>query len=272
MKTIKIGIVTLIMALGVTSCSQDKVIIDEADIIRISSIIDNSYIDATTPQSRVEIGSDGTGNFNNGDKWGMYAAVSAIDTVLFEKTNLNNSLYIVGETVLKWKDLSTSTPVTFSAYYPYVASIPNPTAYMFNVATASNPDLLLAPPVTKKNGEDVTLSFKHAMHRLKVSLTRGAGVTGDISNATISLLNMKTTAKVNLLTGKVGVTGATTESGNYSPKTGAGTWLVAPQELASGSNWIEVNYEGRNYIYKVPPTLTKLESGKQVELIITLKQ
>jgi hypothetical protein len=135
---------------------------------------------------------------------------------------------------------------------------------------AANADLLIASPVTKNKGENVDLSFKHAMHRLNVSLSAAADI-GNISDAEIRLLNMKTTTKVDLTTGMVDATGAT-GTGNYSMQKGTGLWYVAPQNLTAGDDWIEVQLGGKTYIYKVPASLTVLESGKQVTIQLTLKK
>lgn len=252
----------IIAAMAFTSCSNVDEIIGASDgIVRINGTIGNTGV----PGTRATIGNAGDGYFESGDEWGLYATPGGAGVML------DNHLYEVGKTSLYWNDLSEAAPVTFFAYYPYdAAGIPDPQAYMFDATNAPDADLLIASPVTKNKGENVGLSFTHAMHRLNVGLD-GTADMGNILDAEIRLLNMKTTAKVDLTTGTVDATGAT-GTGNYSMQKGTGLWYVAPQNLTAGGDWIEVQLGGKTYIYKVPANLTVLESGKQVTIQLTLKK
>lgn len=260
MKTKTLLAATLIAALAFTACDKDSEPTDRSDIVRINSAING-------PLSRASIDpSTGAGTFDPGDIWGLYATVGGSHV-------LDNSIYTVGSTTIYWNGLSETSPVTFAAHYPRITStIANPEAYMFNAAKATDPDLLVTTPVTesKSSGNGVNLTFNHVMHQLVINLSKDLAVPGSLLNAEVTLLNMKSSAKVNLLAGTVDVSAAS-GADSYSMRTGGGNWLVAPQELTAGADWIQIELAGKTYKYKVPADLTQLESGKRVSITLTLK-
>jgi len=263
MKTKKILAALLIGCIcGFTACSNDDEILNSvADIVKI-----NSSINGADPTTRAYINDyTGIGNFEAGDTWGMYATVGGSHV-------LTNSAYTVGTTNLLWSALSETAPVTFAAHYPLITStITDPTAYMFNAATVTNPDLLVATPVTKSKGEAVDLTFNHVMHQLAINLSAGLEIPGSLFDVTVTLLNMKSSAKVNLLTGVVDVSAASGADA-YPVKDVAELFFVAPQQLTQGTDWIQVDLAGKTYIFKVPASLTDLQSGKRQVLTLTLKK
>lgn len=264
MKTKKLLVFALIAGLIFTACSNDDETVGMSnDIVQI-----NGSISETTPKLKASIDpSTGAGTFDAGDIWGLYAVVGG-------NLALNNSIYTVGSTIIYWNSLSETSPVTFAAHYPRITStIANPEAYMFNAVTATNPDLLVTTPVTesKSSGNGVNLTFSHVMHQLVINLSKDTGIPGNLLDTEVTLLNMKSSAKVNLLAGTVDVAAAE-GTDSYSMKTGGGTWLVAPQELTAAADWIQLKLAGRTYKYKVPTELTQLESGKRVSITLTLKE
>lgn len=265
MKTRKLLVSALITGLAFTACSNDDETVDMSnEIVRI-----NASIGETASMLKATIDTDtGGGTFDKGDIWGMYAVVGG-------SRELDNNVYSVGSTQIFW-NLISPTPtslVSFTAYYPYSNTITNPEAYVFNAATESNSDLLVAPPVmeSKSSGRDVNLTFKHAMHQLVIALDKSSEVTGNPLDAEITLLNMKSSAKVNLLTGTVDVAAASGTTNSYPMRTGGGIWLVAPQKLEKNTDWIQIKLAGKTYTYKVPAELTQLESGKRVTVTLILK-
>jgi len=263
MKTKKILAALLIGCIcGFTACSNDDEILNPAtDIVKISSSINEA-----DPTTRASINDyTGIGNFEAGDTWGMYATVGGLHV-------LDNSVYTVGSTNLYWSALSETAPVTFAAHYPLITStITDPTAYMFNAATATNPDLLVATPVTKSNGEAVDLTFNHVMHQLAIGISKDPEVPGSLFDAKVTLLNMKSSAKVNLLTGVVDASAASGTDA-YPVKDAAELFFVAPQQLTQGTDWIQIDLAGKTYIYKVPASLTELQSGKRTTFNSNLTQ
>lgn len=118
-----------------------------------------------------QLDAEGKGNFVQGDIWGMYAYA---DTAVPGE----NREYKYQQTVLYWKDLSETSPVTFSAHYPRItADIANPAAYMYTPLEWNKTDDLLHATATASKGETVALTFKHLMHRLIIKLTAGEGMS-----------------------------------------------------------------------------------------------
>lgn len=269
MKTSKLLTAALVAAMVFTACSQDDdVVTNDPNVVDFKVSIDGlletrAIIDEST----------GEGSFENRDTWGI-----------FGKTEnplswpLNNKLFTLGTTVLYWDDISMTAPVTFTAYYPTSSSISDAAAYKFNVVTATNPDLLLAGPVTASKGEPVALNFRHAMCKLEFNLFKDGSVPGELQDSQLTLLNMKSIAHVNLLDGTVDAAAA---EGNdaYPRKTVFNDFFVAPQDLTPGADWLKVELAGNTYILKVPDNLnpgsttnpTRLESGKKLTVDITFK-
>ena len=273
MKTRTLLAATLAATLALAGCSKN----DEPDgptraAVNIRTSIGGT-IDAGNFGSRAAISADGSGNFEAGDVLGLYATVGAT-------AKLANSAYTVGSTALWWDELSMTDPVAFAAYYPKAEAITDPAATIFNAATATNPDLLLATPVTASKGEDVALAFRHAMHRLTVNLS--TDIDGwDIATAQVSLAGMNASATVNITAGTVTPSEADATDGDYGTKTGAAaTFVVAPQKVTTNADWIQITMDGEQYVYKVPANitlpggttapLTALESGKTLTLNLAL--
>lgn len=228
-----------------------------------------------------QLDTEGKGNFAQGDVWGMYAYTD--DAAAGE-----NMEYKYRETVLYWEDLSETSPVTFSAHYPRITeAIANPAAYMHTPLEWNKTDDLLHATATASKGGTVTLTFKHLMHRLIIKLTAGEGMTG--TNLTTALINstgkngdytMYGSVEVNLLTGEVNY-------GRYADliqltnaSRGNADWKVAPQDLRAGAEWLRIMVGEDMWCYNVPANLnssnsshpTRLESGKQLTLNLTLKK
>lgn len=228
-----------------------------------------------------QLDAEGKGNFVQGDVWGMYAYA---DTAVPGE----NREYKYQQTVLYWKDLSETSPVTFSAHYPRITeAIANPAAYMHTPLEWNKTDDLLHATATASKGETVTLTFKHLMHRLIIKLTAGEGMTGtSLSSALINSAGkdgdytMYGSVEVNLLTGAVnyGRHGSLIQHTNASR--GNAEWKVAPQDLRAGAEWLRIKVGEDMWCYNVPANLnssdpdhpTRLESGKQLTLNLTLKK
>ncbi|MDR1201045.1 MAG: fimbrillin family protein [Tannerellaceae bacterium] len=267
MKTRNLFAAALIAAVAFTSCSQDDdVVTNDPNIVRFNASVDGRNM------TKASIGWDGTGTFDNGDIWGIYGKITTP-----ESWPLDNEPYTVGTTTLYWDDISMDKPVTFSAYYPAVGTITDASAYMYNAVTATNPDLLVSTPVTASKGETVNLNFKHVMHKLAFNFDIG-NAPGNILDIKYRLLNMKSTAFVNILDGTVDVT-LSEGADAYPQKTIFEEVCVAPQDLTHGTDWIEIELAGKTYIAKVPANLnsnnsthpTRLESGNRLIVSLTLK-
>lgn len=273
MKTRTLLAATLAATLALAGCSKN----DEPDEPTRAAVNIRTSIGGTTDAgsfgSRAAIGADGSGNFEAGDVLGLYATAGTT-------AKLANSAYTVGSTALWWDELSMTDPVAFAAYYPKAEAITDPAATIFNATTATNKDLLLATPVTASKGEDVALAFRHAMHRLTVNLS--TDIDGwNLATAQVSLAGMNASATVNITAGTVTPGEADATDGDYGTKTGASTtFVVAPQKVTADADWIQITMDGKQYVYKVPASitlpgggtapLTALESGKTLTLNLAL--
>ena len=244
---------SLLATLALTACTNEEnpSALSEGQVDIRTTICTNTGIDA-----RVSLDNNGSGNFETNDVLGLYAYVGNTEI----KQNIS---YKLGETKLHWDELSKSDAVTFSAYYPKAENIITPEAYEFNAATATNPDLLIATPVTAPKGNSVTLDFKHAMHKLVVKLSSNVYSDDDIAVATVTPMNMNASATVNILTGTVTAGEVTVTDGQYASQTGAVTsFIIAPQKVTTDADWIQISIGDKAFTYKVPANYTKPNKEK----------
>ena len=275
MKTTNLLVAALAATLALTSCSKDDPGEPTRDQVTITTTIGGNT-DGGTADSRATLAPDGSGSFDASDVLGLYATTATAGVA-----KLTNSAY-TASTKLYWDDLSKTEAVTFTAYYPRTETIADPAAYVFNAATATEKDLLLATPDTKSKGEAVQLSFRHAMHRLIINLTTNvAGL--DVAGATIELKNMNASATVNILAGTVTTGEAAEADGTYTAFKKAGAtheYIVAPQKVTTDADWIQIAIDGKQYTYKMPARienatgtaidLKELESGKTLTLNLAI--
>lgn len=118
------------------------------------------------------------------------------------------------------------------------------------------------------NGGSVSLSFKHAMAKVKYTIVKGEGVTDEeLNTATVRIYGCtKVTFKGGSVTGN--------DDGWIVPATTGGTSgeaLVAPQQM-QGKQFIEVTI-GSNIYYYTPANATdaNLQSSNQYTYEITVK-
>ena len=107
---------------------------------------------------------DGSGYFQDGDKIAL--TVTGGDKTVRKE-------YTIGGAALYWEDLglpSGTTEASFAGCYPAPESAEG-TAFTFDLSTAADKDLLLAPvmKVSKSADTKVNLAFKHAMHKLAIN-------------------------------------------------------------------------------------------------------
>ena len=282
MKTTKLT-AALLATLTMAACTNDDMpggnTLPEG-AVRITADIEG--VQTRTPQ----LDADGEGTFAPADMWGMYTFTGAAASPAY--SNQNIAYKADNSTPLYWKDLSETEAVTFSAYYPRItANITNPAAYLYAPEKWNNTDDLLHATATASKGETVALTFKHLMHRLVVHLKAGDGMEGaDLSSAVIysaaedNAPTMDDDVEVNLLTGAVNYGSAT---GRVVLSNGGGAdadWIVAPQDLTAGAEWLKITVGEDTWYYPVPATLnssntqhpTRLESGKRLTLNLTLKK
>ena len=234
-----------------------------------------------------QLDADGAGTFESTDMWGMYTFTGDATSPAYSNENIGYQAD--NSTPLLWKDLAEAEAVTFSAHYPRItADIDDPAAYMYMPEKWNNTDDLLHATATASKGDPVALTFKHLMHRLVVNLAAGDGMEGaDLSSALINssakdytTATMCARVEVNLLTGAVNYdrvdNGVILSNGGGAKA----DWKVAPQDLTAGAEWLRIEVGEDVWCYHVPDDLntadpgnqTRLESGKQLTLNLTLKK
>lgn len=147
-----------------------------------------------TPQ----LGSDGSGSFEKGDKMTLCITGGAAPVV---------TDYAYEVDFLQWPDFGLSedvSQVTFSACYP-TQKVEQDGAFEFNSFNSSYDDLLLAAaqPVEVGTSEAVSLTFRHALHRLNLEIQPGKGYTEDDLSQLSCIFSAKTTCVVDAVKGSV---------------------------------------------------------------------
>ncbi|WP_291128599.1 fimbrillin family protein [Dysgonomonas sp. UBA7698] len=258
MKTTKLLGTALFAVMAFTACSNDDGVNSQRQEIKIVATIGASDDNRT----KATFENDGSGEFEAGDEYTLIA---------WSQTLSNGGMYRykIGETSLYWDaDGWDGNPIDFIAWYPNYVFGGGYTQFYEVAAAASEDakDLLIAPKVTVAKGNVVNLQFKHMMHKLVVNLSSNYFSTASLNNAVINLKNLKSSALVDFWNATVDASLANgTES--YASKLGAATsFIVAPQTLTTGSVMLEIEIEGKTFVYKVPASLTTLESGKVLTL------
>lgn len=268
MNTKYLLITALIAAFGFTACNNDDEDNNLRKEVKITTSINRSS-DALSTKAVIDPAT-GAGNLENGDQISLRVLDSAIG-LGFD--------YTIGVTNLYWDDLldDLTPPFDFIAFYPRI-NLVNVSQQGFNVATAANPDLLSAYTPSLSPGDFVDLTFNHIMHQLRVNLSSDLYNESELAAATVSLKNLKSHAIVEVNDGTTNYTPFGDDP--YPSQTGANTtFIVAPQDLTQGADWIEISLAGKRYTYQVPATLKpgdnpsnprRLESGKVLSLSLKL--
>lgn len=210
----------------------------------------------------------GAGNFRTGDTFTL--------TVSSNGKSVQKD-YTVGSTTLYWQDLGTEgDKVTFAGCYPNYGGA-NAATFEFDVRSALDADLLLAPAVeAEKGAKSVTMPFRHAMHKLVVKYvaadTYATGVLSGISTT----LHAHTVCTVNMEKGAVAESSAKTPA-DYAAKNGENvSWLVVPQNKDGVK--LTVTLDGRSREFTLPETttegqpLTMLDGGKTLSVTLRVSK
>ena len=276
MKILKLTSFAIVTMLALAACSKEEVTTTKGQVD-----IRTSIVSTPTVESRATLKPDGSGTFDDDD---------VLKLMIYGGNPFPLNIEYSKNKPLTWETIKThageSDTYTFCGWYntdPKALSLHVSDGYpAFNAATATDPDLLLATPATMAEGVTVNLPFHHAMHRLIINPTGdlvNLGVTSEQFNASkVSLLNMNASATVDVKTGTVPPGEATEADGDYGSKTDLYDFIIAPQKVATGADWIQIELADMTFVYKMPATLkdgtplTLLESGKQLTLMLTLKK
>lgn len=264
-------------ALTLTACNNDDDVLNsgqEPGVVNIVTSING-------PQTRVVMNNDGSGSFED--------TKDKLKLAVYGSGNTDYQVdYTVGTTVLYWEDVEAGVgtgPYTFGGWFTKT-DLPA-TLTLFNAATAFDPDLLLAAPATNvSKGETVNLNFKHAMHKLVVKVTYEGDFTDvNTDNVSIKPVGMNASAAINVQTGIVTPGEATDTDGDYAAQTltrNSCSFILAPQKLTTGAEWLEINLDGQTLTFNVPAryttsgasteALSQLNSGEVLTLNLTIKK
>lgn len=236
------------------------------------------------PQTRApQLDETGAGNFETN--------VDNLQLAIYGgETDPMRTSYTVGNPSLYWADVVATAgqadSYTFAAWYngdDALDLVANPS---FNVAEATNKDLLLATPATVSVEQTVTLKFSHAMHKLVVNLSYGDGFDDlDKTQVKVTPVNMNAAATIDVKEGTVTAGEASASDGTYPTVTmGSATscsFILAPQKLTTGAEWLDIALpNGMKFVFKVPASfndaknesvsLTQLSSGQTLTLNLTI--
>lgn len=225
-------------------------------------------------ETRAEIGDDGTGCFTEGDRIGLFVD-NGTDVSYRELT------YTAGEWLPRMKRSEFGAgELTFAAHYPLLENAAeNPGQYTFELPSAqagggmATADLLFARTTLASGSYRADLTFAHALHRLRVSLTT------DEADATLRVRS-RLRGHIDLLTGK-----AEADDDHFSwidPGTasdGSCMAVIWPQPAApyrDEEGLLEITAGEHTVRYKAPETLngaalTDFKPGLQTTISLSLK-
>ncbi len=232
------------------------------------------------PATRADIGEDGSGTFEDGDRIGLYVYGSPSRHFILTRQN--------GSWTPRFKksDLGSGL-VTLSAYYPAREDVQPETEKHFHTVSADQSgegfdksDLLWAHRVINMDnlaGNAIDLPFSHGMHRLQIQLTVADGEFP--SDLSVEVRN-RNEGSFSLFLGKPQL-----ENSNevwITPRPGARqgefTALLFPQELGpytTGAGLVRIKTGGKTVTYKAPDKVGEsgaLESGKTTKLNLRLTE
>lgn len=219
--------------------------------------------------------------FDTGDKVGIYivcpvgelaATGNYVDNADF---TFDGSTWTSGNE-LYWKD--GTTPADFYCYYPFDSSIIDSGDLVFETnadqGTEANykaSELLYGKSCGVEPTENaVGIMTRHILSNLIITILPGKGYTAESlseEEISISIVGLKTEAKVDLATGIVTADG---ESLNITPLKSGTAWkaILVPQETVN-ENLMDVTVGGCEYHLARKATF---ESGKQYQCTITVNK
>ena len=297
MKNKKLKTLAFVPAVGLAcflllaGCSQDDTLTpdggtDNGNIIRFTTAIADftgSDAAADNPGTRATINpEDGTGSFEDGDETMIRGFVSTSMPIVEKEhsATYNGGTWTTGMT---WDEFGEDAEVSFSAFFPKrsLADFDQVGEMDIDLPTDQSTaeqyaacDWLYAAADGTKAGNPIQLTFRHLMHRLTVNLslsaTPGTLTQADVDAATVVIKNMYSKGFV-AKNGGVGLL-ASGNAGDLTPLKSAGNTLrvfLLPQNVTSGTPWIEITVGGKTVTYAVPAGLTELQGGK--EQVVNLK-
>lgn len=226
-----------------------------------------SIVASVASQTRTpQLGSDGSGSFEKGDKMTLCITGGAAPVV---------TDYAYEMDFLQWPDFGLSedvSQVTFSACYP-TQKVEQDGTFEFNSFKSSYDDLLLAAaqPVEVGTSEAVSLTFRHALHRLNLEIQPGKGYTEDDLSQLSCIFSAKTTCVVDAVKGSVKE--VKDEQGSLTVTAAKASFYLVPQATDGISFTLTLGGETKHFtldaLFKQSGNpQVALESGKSCTLTL----
>lgn len=234
----------------------------------------DDYLQLTfsTTETRADLDGNGSGTFSEGDKVGLFIGNGST-------TEYRELTYTAGE----WQPLLRRCEfgegdLTLAAHYPVLPeTAADPTHAAFTLADNQSAegfaasDLLFARQSVPAGSYRASMTFSHALHRLRVEI-QGEGVS-------TPNLRSRMNATVDLLTGEVTATG--NDFGWITPRKnsdGAYEAVIFPQAVDTyrdEEGLLKIPTAVREVVYKAPDQLngeplTAFEAGKQLTIRLNL--
>lgn len=167
--------------------------------------------------------------------------------------------------------------ISIYAYAPYQATAP--TSVSVKAGQSSNADytasdFLYATPetFTFANRNNVSLTFKHHLSRINLTLVAGEGINlSDLSNAMVRIAGMNTTASIALANGTLGALSNVQTVTPNPDGTNKYKAIVIPQTVTANTMLFEVAIDAVSFGYVLPAT-QEFKTGGQYNYTVTLSQ
>lgn len=279
MKTSKIFLTAVFATATLfTSCNVNDDNGDNALGVKFTSGITASQTKATI---------DGSGNsvWEAGDPVGIYmvgnggtTVAESIENVKYTASAAGASTSFASTGTVIYYPVNTPAKVDFIAYHPYSASVSN-WVYPVNVATQTpqtNIDLMWAKAnnvgvgYDKTNTSAVDFTFEHKLVKLVMNVSKGSGVTGNISS--VAIKGMNTTANFDLtgVGGLTGADGAVTITPFTATAESKYEAILLPVSTLGASHTVEFTIGSETYTWKMSNEITSLAAGSIYTYDITL--
>ncbi len=231
---------------------------------------------------------DGGFQFSGGDAIGLYMVNYAGSTAgsIGNASDLQiaNRQLVYGQqsttsgdyhTEFYWKDSQTNAD--FIAYYPYMASVTNPSAYKFTLNATSvhaNDFLWGMTSNVKPTASAISLQMKHLFSLIDIKIVYGEGFenSDESTVASVSLKEFPESAVINLGTGALTPDMAALKTlPAFKQSDSAWQAVVIPHSRSTmtGGQLIVVETAKDSFVLKNDPDMT-FESGKKYTATLTL--
>lgn len=255
-------ILLFLMVLGSVACSKQNSVQIEGKINLSANIL---------PLTRINVDESGKGSFTSGDIISLTVSGLEMTSQILK--------FEIGNTALYWKDLNLPSgiqDVNFAGCYP-VLERTSGSIGTFDVSSAADKDLLLAPAVSVKSGSSnsVDLAFSHALHRLRIIYSSSGDYTQEELQLISTKCSAKSTCEVDLVKGVLSRT--LSQTATFTAKSSDAVFLLPPQESAGVTLSMELfgqkkEFKLSDWMQQYDHMQEMLEGGKELRLTINVSK